>query len=99
MQEKFQSLLENQTWTLVPAPAHRKVLRGKWTFKLKRGAKREVIRYEARWVVRGFEQEESLDYHETFATVVKIMSYKAFFAIASALDLEIEQLDMRTAFL
>ncbi len=29
MQEEFQSLLENQTWTLVPAPAHRKVLRGK----------------------------------------------------------------------
>ena len=27
------------------------------------------------------------------------MSYKALFAIASALDLEIEQLDVRTAFL
>ncbi len=99
MQEEFQSLLENQTWTLVPAPAHRKVLRGKWTFKLKRGAKGEVTRYKARWVVRGFEQEEGLDYHETFATVVKPMSYKALFEIASALDLEIEQLDVQTAFL
>ncbi len=99
MQEEFQFLLENQTWTHVPAPAHRKVLRGKWTFKLKRGAKGEVTRYKARWAVRGFELEEGIDYHETFATVVKPMSYKALFAIASALDLEIEQLDVRTAFL
>ncbi len=54
MQEEFKSLLENQTWTLVSAPAHQKVLRGKWTFKFKRGAKGEVIRYKARWIVRGF---------------------------------------------
>ncbi len=46
MQEKFQSLLKNQTWTLTTAPTHRKVFRGKWTFKLKRGAKGEVTRYE-----------------------------------------------------
>ena len=49
--------------------------------------------------MRGFEQEESFDYHETFATVVKPMSYKVLFAIASAFDLEIEQPDVRTAFL
>ena len=98
-QEEFPSLLENHTWTLVTAPTHRKVLRGKWTFRLKRGAKGEVTRYKAHWVVRRFEQEEGFDYHETFATVVKPMSYKALFAIVSALDLEIEQLDVRTAFL
>jgi hypothetical protein len=35
----------------------------------------------------------------TFASVVKPMSYKALFAIAAALDLEIEQMDVKTAFL
>ena len=50
-------------------------------------------------MVRGFEKEEGFDYHKTFATMVKPMSYKALFAIISALDLEIEQLDIRTAFL
>ena len=29
MQEEFQSLFKNQTWTLVTAPTHRKVLWGK----------------------------------------------------------------------
>jgi len=49
--------------------------------------------------VRGFTQEEGIDYDETFASVVKPMSYKALFAIAAALDLETEQMDVKTAFL
>jgi hypothetical protein len=44
-------------------------------------------------------QLEGLDYNETVATVVKPMSYKTLFAIAAALDLEIEQMDVKTAFL
>ena len=70
-----------------------------WVYKLKRGPQGEIIRYKARWVVRGFEQEEGIDYKETFASVVKPMSYKALFAIAAALDLEIEHMDVKTAFL
>lgn len=94
MQEKFQSLLENQTWTLIIAPKHHKVFWSKWTFRLKRKVKGEVTRYKARLVVREFEQEKSFNYHKTFATVVKPMSYKALFAIALAPNLEIEQLDI-----
>ena len=40
-----------------------------------------------------------IDYNDTFAFVVKPMSYKALFAIAAMLDLEIEQMDVKTAFL
>jgi hypothetical protein len=68
-------------------------------YKLKRGPKGEILCYKARYVVRGFEQKESIDYAETFASVVKPMSYKALFAIAAALDLEIHQMDVKTAFL
>ena len=75
------------------------VLRGKWVFKLKRGPDGRIQKYKARWVVRGFEQHEGCDYNETFAAVVKPMSYKALFAIAAALDYEIEQMDVKTAFL
>ena len=42
---------------------------------------------------------EGIDYNETFASVVKPMSYKALFAIAAALDLDLEQMDVKTAFL
>lgn len=99
MLEEVNSLYQNQTWELVDPPKDRRLLSGKWVFKLKRGPHGEIIRYKSRWVVRGFTQEEGIDYKETFASVVKLMSYKALFAIGAALDLEIEQMDVKTVFL
>ena len=49
--------------------------------------------------MRGFKQRKGVNYNEIFAFVVKLMSYKAFFAIAAAHDWEIEQMDIKTAFL
>ncbi|KAJ5283470.1 hypothetical protein N7505_001450 [Penicillium chrysogenum] len=99
MLDEVNSLNQNKTWELVDPPKDRRILSGKWVFKLKRGPHGEVIRHKNRWVVRGFTQEEGIDYDETFASVVKPMSYKALFAIGAALDLEIEQMDVKTAFL
>ena len=44
-------------------------------------------------------QQEGIDFYETFASVVKPISYKAIFAIAAAQDWELEQMDVKTAFL
>jgi len=99
MKEEFTSLEDNKTWTLVDRPTDRRVLPGKWVYKHKRGPKGEIIRYKARWVIRGDQQREGIDFNETFATVVKPMSYKLIFAIAAALDWEIDQMDVKTAFL
>jgi len=86
IKEEDTSLKENKTWTLVDRPTNQRVLPGKWVYRHKRGPKGEIIRYKARWVIRGDQQREGIDYTETFATVVKPMSYKLIFAIAAALD-------------
>lgn len=99
MQEEVDSLIANGTWTLVDLPSNAYALGGKWVYKLKRGPAGEIVRHKARWVVRGFEQREGVDFNETFASVVKPMSYKAIFALAAALDWELEQMDVKTAFL
>lgn len=97
--DEVKSLRLNKTWRLKKRTAGMHVLRGKWVFKIKRGPDGSVQKYKARWVVRGFEQREGSDYNDTFATVVKPMSYKAIFAIAAAMDYHIEQMDVKTAFL
>lgn len=99
MRDEYKSLMDNNTWCLVQAPPGAHVLRGRWVYTLKRGPDGEVTRYKARWVVRGFEQQEGRDYHDTFASVVKPMSYKAIFALAAAMDWDLEQMDVKTAFL
>ena len=42
---------------------------------------------------------DKIDYIETFASVIKPISYKAIFAFAAALDWEIEQINVKIAFL
>ncbi len=100
MSDEIDSLLKSDTWVLVDVLKGLKhtVIGGKWVFKLKRGVDNEITRYKARWVVRGFQQREE-SFEETFASVVKPISYKAIFAITAAYDLEIEQMDVKTAFL
>ena len=68
-------------------------------YKYKRGLNSEILQHKSKWVVRGFKQQEGLNYYKTFASVIKPISYKLLFAIAAANDLEIEQMDVKTAFL
>ncbi len=57
MQEEYDSLLINNTWSLVPFPKGRKPISCKWVFKLKHGVDGEIERYKARLVARGFTQK------------------------------------------
>ena len=57
------------------------------------------MRYKARLVVKGFEQTKGIDFDEIFSHVVKMNSIRTILSIADSLDLEVEQLDVKTAFL
>ena len=52
MDSKFQSLLRQNTWSLVPPPADKNIVTCKWVFKLKRHSDGPIARYKARLVVR-----------------------------------------------
>ena len=50
-------------------------------------------------VAKGFTQREGIDFNEIFSPVVKHASIRAMMAKAATEDLEIEQMDVKTAFL
>ena len=97
--DEYELLLVNKTQSLVEPPLDCNVLKGRQVFRYKRGSTRTILRYKARQVIKGYEQQQRIDYIDTFASIVKPMSYKAMFAIATSLDLEIEQMDIKTTFL
>jgi stage V sporulation protein SpoVS len=70
-----------------------------WMFKLKRGANEQITRYKTRLVARGFTQEKGVDYHETFAPTVRVISIRTVLALVAYNDWEVEHLDVVTAFL
>jgi hypothetical protein len=96
MREELDSLLKNHTWDIVDStPDGRKPLDGRWVYKLKRNADGVIVRYKARWCVKGFLQQYGIDFDQTFASVVKPMAFRVLFAVAAFLNLEIEQMDVK----
>jgi transposase InsO family protein len=90
---------KNDTFTLETPPPDRRILPMRWVTTIKRGPKGEVIKYKARWVCKGFRQEQGIDYDETFASVVRATIIKMLLALAAKYDYEAEQMDVVTAFL
>ena len=76
----------------------KKVLRNKWVFKLKRDGDK-LVKYKARLVVKGFNQKQGIDFDEIFSPVVKMSSIQVVLGLVASLDLELEQLDVKFAFL
>lgn len=75
IQSEYDSLIGNETWDLTELPSERKVLTGRWVFKIKYGLNGEIRKYKARWVVHGHKQKYGVDYNETWAGVVKPASF------------------------
>ena len=81
-------------------PAGKKAVRCKWIFKRKEGSSpSEAARYKARLVAKGFSQIPGIDYNDVFSPVVKHSSIRAFLGIVAMHNFELEQLDVKTAFL
>lgn len=58
-----------------------------------------ILCYKARLVVKGFSQKKGIDFDETFSPVAKMSSIRNVLGLAASLDLEVEQMDVKTAFL
>lgn len=74
-------------------------MKNKWVFRLKAEPNSSHPRYKARLVVKGFGQKKGIDFEEIFSPVVKMSSIRVVLGLAASMNLEIEQLDVKTAFL
>ena len=99
MQDEYNSLLENQTWDLVPLPSDMKLVRCRWVYRTKKAADGQINKYKARLVAKGFQQVHGLDYDETFAPIAKMDSIRLALSIAASGRWEVHQMDMKNAFL
>jgi hypothetical protein len=99
MQDEMKSLHDNHTFDLVKLPKGKRALTNRWIYRVKQEEHTSQPRYKARLVVKGFRQRKGIDFDEIFSPVVKMSSIRVVLSLAASLDLEIEQMDVKTAFL
>ena len=92
----------NKTWVPVKqsdVPREHRILPTKFIFKTKLNVDGSVERHKARLVALGCLQREGLDYKEVYAPVAHITTWRTIIAVAAALNLQPQLMDVTTAFL
>lgn len=104
IQEELSSIEENQVWKLVDKPkamsdgSKLNLIDSRWIFKRKI-EKEGTKKFKARLVIRGFKDKSHYELRETYAPVSRISLIRIVLAIVNKYNLEVRQLDVKTAFL
>nr|GEY87318.1 retrovirus-related Pol polyprotein from transposon TNT 1-94 [Tanacetum cinerariifolium] len=99
MQEEILQFKRLNVWVLVPAADNISPFTLKWLFKNKHDEEQTVIRNKSRLVMRGYLQEEGIDFEESFAPVARMEAIRIFLAYATHKSFSVFQMDVKTAFL
>ncbi|GJW79139.1 retrovirus-related pol polyprotein from transposon TNT 1-94 [Tanacetum coccineum] len=99
MQEELNQFIANDVWDLVPLPTSQSVIGTKWVFRNKLDENGIVSRNKARLVAQVYNQQEGIDYDETYAPVARLESIRMLLIIACANDFKLYQMDVKSDFL
>ena len=100
MDEGEQSLQKNKTRKLVQLPKDKKTIGCKWVYTKKEGfSQKKVAHYKARLVAKSYAQKEEINYNEVFSPILNHSSIRILLALVAQFNLELSQLDVKTAFL
>jgi len=83
MDAKYNALIDNKTWHLVPPKRGINVIDCTWVYKVKRKSDGSLDRYKARLVAKGFRQRYGIDDEDTFNAVVKPATIRTFYLLLS----------------
>ena len=97
MHEELDKIEKNHTWELVPRPHDKNVIGTKWVFKNKINENGEVIQNKARFVCKGYTQQEGIEFKETFSPISILEAIRMFLAFSSFHNFKVYQLDVKFA--
>lgn len=99
MDIEIQAIEKNNTWELSDLPKDTKKIGVKWVYKTKLKENGEVDKLKARLVVKGYVQQQGIDYTEIFAPVARMDTVRMIVALAAQKGWTLYQLDVQSAFL
>ncbi len=98
--EELATIKNAGTWVLVNCTPHIwNIISCQFILQKKHGVDGRVMHFKAHLVMQHFSQQESIDYSETFALVVKFASLRIFLAICAQCGWHVRQMDIKSAYL
>nr|GEU34702.1 hypothetical protein [Tanacetum cinerariifolium] len=82
MQEELHQFDRLQVWELINKPFGKTVIKLKWLWKNKKVEDQTVIRNKVRLARKGYDQEEGIDFEESFALVARLEAVRIFVYVA-----------------
>src|SRR4051812_10924359 len=86
MESEIMSLNKSDTWSIIPreeVPIGKKIVKGKWIYKIKLDASRNPTRLKSRYVAKGFSQVKNEDFFEIFSPVGRKTTLRSMLAFAA----------------
>ena len=99
MQEELNQFERCDVWELVKPPKDASIIGTKWIFKNKVDEFGTVTRNKARLVAQGYNQQEGIDFDQTYAPVARLESIRMLLAYACYKKIKLHQMDVKSAFL
>jgi hypothetical protein len=99
---EWDALERNGTFEIVKKPEgldEADIVKSGHVFKVKKDSQGEIERYKTRVVARGYMQVEGVNYQDIFAPVARLEAFRLMLAIVAMMDLELDHMDVITAFL
>jgi len=99
MKVEMETLKKKHTWDLVKPPPGVNVMGSMWVYDIKWDGEGNRIKDKARLVGKGYTQQLSVDYNETWAGVTRLESVRMTAVIAAKHDLKLWEIDFVGAYL
>jgi hypothetical protein len=97
--EEYQSIMKNDVWVVVSRPKEMFVVTLKLLYKINHVVDGSIDKYKARFVARGFSQQEGEYYDERFAPVPRYTSIRSIISLAASMAWSSHQMDVKIVFL
>ena len=98
MEKELRTLIKLNAWTQVPRSEAPNIVGSTWAFKIKRFPDGLMRKLKARFCVRGDQQQQGVDFFETYAPVVSWTTVRLLLVFSMILDLKTKQVDYTAAF-
>ena len=87
------------TWSLVTKPRDAIPIANKWVFVRKTNKLGDITENKVRLVIKGCSQRPGFDFNETYTSVVRIETVRLLLVMVLRLDLRVQQMDIKGAYL